>query len=288
MLDISHMLPNADLYLRVPIIGFGTAGFAGETKEAVKTALHVGYRMLDTAEGRAWYRQDLVGEAIAESGVPRSQIFIISKVHPENLGYDTTIERVRVMLKELRTSYLDLVLIHYPACWGDLCINRPAGTWQDSWRALEDLVDARVLRAIGVSNFGLEDLDTLEKVQRIPVSVVERYSDPLRSDRYKRQWCLERGIAYIGYSTLGSQWAMRGRLVNPVLNNPVIQSIGRRLGKSPAQVVLRWALAKGQLVIPRSRHEGRMVENMDLAFEMPLDDISAIDALDGKPVNDDL
>lgn len=132
----------------MPRVGFGTAGLGDRTQLATLSALRCGYRLVDSAQAREWYREDMVGAAVAESKVPREKLFLVSKIHPRHLGFDATTAQLAVSLKELRTHFLDLLLLHYPECWGDLCNGqRPEGTWQDSWRALEAMQRAGTVRS---------------------------------------------------------------------------------------------------------------------------------------------
>lgn len=130
-----HAIPHS-IELRygqkMPTLGFGTAGLGGRTKEIVEMALKEGYRKIDSAQAREWYREDLVGAALRASSVPRDQIFITTKVHPRDLGPHATKAAIEKSLKELKTNYLNLVLLHYPECFGDLCQGTlPEGTWEE-------------------------------------------------------------------------------------------------------------------------------------------------------------
>ena len=130
-----HAIPSS-IELRygqkMPTLGFGTAGLGGRTKEIVEMALKEGYRRIDSAQAREWYREDLVGAALRASTIPREQIFITTKVHPRDLGTQATKAAIEKSLKELKTNYLDLVLLHYAECFGDLCQGTiPEGTWKE-------------------------------------------------------------------------------------------------------------------------------------------------------------
>eukprot|EP00884_Botryococcus_braunii_P006785 jgi/Botrbrau1/16107/Bobra.7_2s0071.1 len=129
--------------IAMPRVGFGTAGLGENTKQATIWALQAGYRMLDSAQAREWYREDLVGEALAESGLERRDVFITSKMHPRHHGYDSTLRQFEESLRDFRTNYLDLFLLHYPHCWPGLCsppggnlagelegFRRPRGCWE--------------------------------------------------------------------------------------------------------------------------------------------------------------
>jgi len=269
----------------MPTVGFGTAGLMDWTKDTVLQALRAGYRLLDTAQAREWYREDLVGDAILMSGMKREELFITSKLHPGNLGYWNTLYKVQDTLKDLNTTYVDLFLIHYPYCWDQICGKGyiPEGTWETSWRALEELVDEGSIRAIGVSNFNIVQLAELMSFARIKPAVVQAHSDPFRHDRETQTFCRKHGIHYQGYSTIGGQWVQVSKDgTNPILTDGTIGSIAAAYKKTPAQVVLRWALQHNQSVIPRTTREQRMYSNLDLFdFDLNDQDMQEIDLLDG-------
>ena len=167
----------------MPRLGFGTAGLGSRTEEAVSAALAAGYRLIDTAQAGEWYREDSVGAALHKSAVRREQVFITTKIHPRHLGYDVTTARIRVSLRALDTHYLDLLLLHYPECWGNLCDGmQPAGTWKESWRALEAAHREGTVRSLGVSNFDAGQVRELLAWAQVPPSVVQAGSDPYASN----------------------------------------------------------------------------------------------------------
>ena len=273
----------------MPLVGFGTAGLGDMTATATKWALQAGYRLVDTAQAPEWYREDMVGEAIraflASGGATREELFITSKLHPRDHGEKRAKAMVESSLTNLGVDYLDLFLLHYPACWGTLCGGvEPQGTWRDSWRALEELQRAGKVRSIGVSNFDVNELRELAEWARVEPAVVQRNSDIFSADKEARQLCESKRWQYEAYSSLGSQWLMRGHRENPVLTHADVKRIARKKGKSPAQVVLRWAIQHGQIVIPRSSNRARIAENLDVAgWTLGDDDMFALDALDGHP-----
>ena len=266
---------DADAYVtlrsgaRMPRVGFGTAGLGDRTALSVGAALAAGYRLLDSAQAREWYREDLVGAALEATALPRESVFVTTKIHPRHLGYAPTAERVAVSLRELRTRHVDLLLLHYPACWGDLCGgDTPAGTWRDSWRALEAAKAAGQARALGVSNFDAAQLRELLQWAKEPPDVVQAHSDPfsqarppafsllapvhsltrsvMAQNRELQRVCAEHGVVFQAYSSLGLQWWGAGYRRNPVLHAPVVEAASVAHRVTPAQVVLRWALHRGQ------------------------------------------
>ena len=244
---------------RLPRVGFGTAGLGAGTEQAVRSALAAGYTLLDSAQAREWYREDLVGAALRASAVRRSDLFLTSKVHPRHLGFQRTQRQVDVSLRELDTEYLDLLLLHYPKCWGDLC--------------------GGVVRSIGVSNFDVSELRELLAFARAPVAVVQAHSDPFQANAELQALCASHGIAFQAYSSLGSQ---HGHRINPVLHAPPVLAAAASHNVSAAQVVLRWALQRGQCVIPKSGDAGHMAANRRLDFQLDSAQMRDIDALDGK------
>lgn len=283
---VGHVTLNTGA--KMPAIGYGTAGLGEHTKTAVTWALQAGYRLLDSGQAREWYREDLVGAGIAECGVvglTREDLFLTSKLHPRHLGRETTLRQFESSLRDLRTDYVDLFLLHYPACWGQLCGGKPPeGTWRDSWRALEELHASGKARAIGVSNFDVAQLAELSRWAKVQPAVVQRNSDVFSADAPARHFSRARGWQYQAYSTLGSQWLMRRRGENPVLNAPAVTAAAAAHGASPAAVALRWALQKGQVVIPRSAKKRRIAENLNVTwFTLAPDEMDALDALDGRP-----
>jgi len=431
----------------LPTIGFGTAGLGGDggTRRAVRQALGLGYRMVDTACAREWYRQDEVGEAVKEAaaaaagaaagggedaGTPKPKLaartttgpppFLVTKIHPADLGYNATLAAARAALSELGADRLGLLLLHYPRCWEGVegCRGRlpPASLpgdallWKESWRALARLRAEGKARAIGVSNFSLDEFrELLELAGQHEPPVPEprlaadedniwgdletpapegaarraaaaaaraarqaargdgaaergrrrRPDDPLAVDAVEVRLdpfdastagvvreALERGVAVIAYSTLGTQYrdgdkaaqaaqaaqaaaageAASGAPVeaggggarggggggvggarggdgdgaaaavaataaendprptrsraNRVLASSVLAGVGEAVGRSPAQVALRWALQRGAAVIPASRSAGHAAENLEaLDFSLTDEHMDAIDAL---------
>jgi len=135
-----HAVPETTTLLfgnQMPRVGFGTAGLGEQTLKSVQQAIQAGYRKFDTAEAKEWYREDLVGKAIIESGFPREDFFITSKIMPRDYGTQSVLVTLDHVLEELKTTYVDMLLLHYPACWGNLCNkgeqqeNKRVGTWQE-------------------------------------------------------------------------------------------------------------------------------------------------------------
>ncbi|MEW5307909.1 MAG: hypothetical protein WDW36_010277 [Sanguina aurantia] len=269
----------------MPTIGYGCAGLGAGTAATAAMALQAGYRHFDSAQAREWYREDLLGTALAASTLPRPQLFLTSKLHPRHLGLVPTLAHFATSLAELRTDYLDLFLLHYPECWGTLCaeadVAERGATWRDSWTAMEQLHREGKVRALGVSNFNAAQMLQLLTVAVVKPAVLQVHVDPLGQSRDLQLLCRAHGIQLVAYSTLGTQY---GGPVNPVLTHPVIMRIAASLGRSTAAVTLRWALQLGIVVLPRSSNAGRIRENLRVfEFELSGRDMADMAALDRNP-----
>ena len=246
----------------MPWLGLGVflSQEGAEVENAVKIALANGYRHIDTA---AIYKNERgVGKAIIESGVPRNEIFLTSKVWNTDQGYQSALEAFDKSLEKLQTDYLDLYLIHWPK--GKRSV--------ETWKALEELYKAGRIRAIGISNFLVHHLeDFLPHCKIVPaVNQVEFHPELIQPDLLK--YCQEKGIQMEAWSPI-----MKGR-VNEI---PVMQEIAAKYGKTPVQVVLRWDIQKGVVTIPKSVKEERIISNTDFFdFELTPEEMAKIDALD--------
>ncbi|CAE7219223.1 yvgN [Symbiodinium sp. CCMP2456] len=266
---------------RFPLLGLGCA--SGVRQSHVLSALEIGYRSFDTAQAYQWgYHEEEVGEAVYLSGIPREELFLQSKIHPEDLGYAATKQALAVSLRRLNTTYLDAILLHKPRCWPGACARHPEGTWQESWRALEDVLDDGLVRAIGICDVDEPLLEELLQQRQKP-HIIQNWMDPFHQDREVRQRCREAGIQYQAYSSLGTQWVhFRGHILNPVFANQVLRTIAEQREGNVAQVVLAWALHHGVAVIPASTSKERQRSNLDsFGLQLSPADVARIDGLDG-------
>jgi diketogulonate reductase-like aldo/keto reductase len=228
----------------MPGLGLGTYKLVGqEAYEPVKVALECGYRHIDTAS--FYENEEAVGRAVADSGVPREEVFITSKVWNTEQGYKGTLEAVERSLRRLGTDYLDLYLVHWPV----------TGKRLDTYRALEKLFDEGTVQAIGVSNFNQRHLQELFAACEMMPAVDQVEMSPFLYQKDLLQLCQDRDVLVTAYSPLA-----RGR----VLNDATLAEVGKAHGKSPAQVIVRWCLQKGMAVIPRSSHPARIRENAEV------------------------
>lgn len=271
--------------VNMPVIGYGTAGLGEQTTERVGQAMDVGYAMIDTAEARDWYREDLVAKGMRKVDAARERVFLISKLHPRDHGRGATRAAFQRVLRDLSTDYLDLFLIHYPTCNEAVGCSKNAtveGTWRDSWREMEALYQEGKIRMIGASNFNSTELLQLLDFAKVKPAVLQARSDPLDVNHHLINLCHERGVVFMSYSLLGTQWVKAPGETNPVLNHKVIQAVAKDAQRSPAQVVIRWALQRGMAVIPRAGSVAHMEENLKaLDFELDEDDMRKINQLDG-------
>jgi len=266
--------------VKAPKLGLGCA--SGVRQAHVRSALEEGYRLLDTAQATKWgYSEGDVGNAVLESGLPREEVFIQTKIFPEDLGYQSTLRAFQNSLTNLKTTWVDSLLIHKPRCWGDVCKRAPEGTWQDSWRALEELYDQGVVKAIGICDVDHGMMDQLLKM-RVKPHIIQNYMDPFHQDTAIRKRCAEEKIFYQAYSTLGTQWRARGFERNPVLEDRRLGDIAEAHQCTVAEVVLSWALGRGAAVIPASRSRERQRANLrSLQLQLSPEEVASIDALDG-------
>jgi diketogulonate reductase-like aldo/keto reductase len=246
--------------IEMPRLGLGVwrAKDGQETESAVAAALKAGYRSIDTAS--MYENEHGVGRAVRASGIPREQVFVTTKVWNNEQGYDSTLKAFRNSLDRLGMDYADLYLVHWPV----------AGKYKETYRALEELYDQSLVRAIGVSNFNIHHLEDLMGSCRIKPMVNQVEMHPLHTQKKLFAFCRKEGIQLESWRPL-----MQGRL-----DLPLIEELAAKYGKTPAQIVLRWHLQLGAVTIPKSTQEGRIRENAGLFdFELEPEDMNRIDAL---------
>lgn len=250
--------------VQMPMLGYGVYQVTPqECERCVLDALAVGYRSLDTAQ--SYFNEEQVGSAIRKSGVPRQEIFLTTKVWVEHYGYEAARASVLASMDKLQTDYLDLVLLH-----------QPFGDYYGAYRALEDLYDAGKLRAIGVSNFYPDRLVDLASFARIAPMVNQVEIHPYHQQTEALSW-MEK------YHAQPEAWAPFGEGRGGLFQDPTLAAIGRKYGKTVAQVVLRWHLQRGVVVIPKSTHKERMQENLDVFdFALTDEEMAVIAGLDKK------
>lgn len=249
--------------VEMPLEGFGVFQIpdASVCEQAVTDAIKGGYRLIDTAA--AYMNEEAVGKAIAKSGVPREELFVVTKLWVQDAGYETAKKAFYTSLEKLGLDYLDLYLIH-----------QPMGDYYGAWRAMEELYNEGKIRAIGVCNFYPAVLaDFCETVSVIPaINQVELHPFFAQENALKNMQ--EYGVTPMAWGPLAE-----GK--HGIFTHPVLSEIGSRYGKTPAQVALKWNVQRGVVIIPKSTHIERMEQNMDIwDFELSADEMVKITALD--------
>lgn len=248
--------------VKMPVLGYGVYQVTrDECERCVLDALEVGYRSIDTAQ--SYFNEEQVGSAIQRSGVSRQDIFLTTKVWIEHYGYEAAKASVLNSMEKLRTDYLDLVLLH-----------QPFSDAYGAWRALEELYEAGKLRAIGVSNFYADRLVDFASFNRIRPMVNQVETHIFNQQKTAKKWMDKYGVQM-------EAWAPFGEGRGGTFDNPAVANIAAAHNKTPAQVMLRWHIQRGVVVIPKSTHKERMEENLQV-FDFMLTDgeMGAIAALD--------
>jgi 2,5-diketo-D-gluconate reductase A len=247
---------------QMPILGFGVYQIPPETTErAVTDALAAGYRHIDTAA--AYGNEEAVGRAIAASGIPRSELFVTTKLWVQDSGEDNTKRAFDTSLRRLGLDHVDLYLIH-----------QPLGDYYSEWRAMQELHAQGLAKAIGVSNFHSDRLVDLIDHNEVPPAVNQIETHPFFQRQADQDLMRERGVQI-------QSWGPFAEGRNDLFSDPVLSGIGAAQGKSVAQVVLRWLIQRGVVVIPKSVRPERMAENFDVFdFELGDDAMTRIAGMD--------
>jgi methylglyoxal/glyoxal reductase len=247
---------------RIPQIGLGVwqSPKGATTQQAVRTALRLGYGHIDTA--RIYGNERDVGEGVRASGVPRAEVFVTTKLWNDDQGYDSALKAFDASLERLGLEYIDLYLIHWPL----------AGKRLDSWRALERIFSEKRARAIGVSNFLVPHLEELLGRAKVVPAVNQIEVHPFLQHRETRAFCKHHDIVVEAYSPL-----THGKRID----DPVVSDVAARVRRTNAQVLLRWGIQHGMVVLPKSVNEGRIKENAAVFdFELDGDSMHRLDALE--------
>ena len=248
--------------VQMPILGYGVYQVTkDECERCVLDALKVGYRSIDTAQ--SYFNEDEVGNALVKSGIPREEIFLTTKVWIEHYGYDECRASVLESLRKLKTDYVDLCLLHQP--FSDV---------YGAYRALEDLMAEGKIRAIGISNFYVDRMVDIASFARVKPAVNQIEIHPHHQQNEQLEWHNKYGIQL-------EAWAPFGEGRGGMFELPELKAIGEKYGKAPAQVMLRWHIQRGIVVIPKSTHIERMEENFNVFdFELTAEDMEIIATLD--------
>ncbi|MEC0184164.1 aldo/keto reductase [Paenibacillus peoriae] len=249
--------------VEMPILGFGVYQIpdAKECEQSVYDAIEAGYRLIDTAA--AYQNEEAVGNAIRRSGVPRDEIFITTKLWIQDAGYESTKKAFEKSMERLQLDYLDLYLIHQP--FGDV---------YGSWRAMEELYREGKIRTIGVSNFQMDRLVDLICHNEVIPAVNQIETHPFCQQIESAGFMKENNVQI-------ESWGPFAEGKNNIFQNKVLVSIAGKYNKSVAQVILRWLTQRGVVVIPKSVHKERIIENINIFdFELSQNDMEMITSLD--------
>lgn len=249
--------------VKMPMEGFGVFQVpeAEVCEQAISDALEVGYRLIDTAA--AYFNEEAVGAAIRKSGIPREELFITTKLWIQDAGYENAKKAFRTSLDKLGLDYLDLYLIH-----------QPMNDYYGSWRAMEELYEEGKIRAIGVCNFYPERLADLCLNAKVTPAVNQVEIHPFFAQTDAMENMKEFGVQ-------PEAWGPLAEGQHGIFTNPVLTEIGKKYGKTAAQVSLRWNTQRGVVIIPKSTHKERMEENLNIwDFTLSDEEMKAITALD--------
>lgn len=248
--------------VQMPVLGYGVYQVdPAECERCVADAIAVGYRSIDTAQ--AYYNEEGMGAAVAKSGVPRDQLFLTTKVWISNAGYEKAKASIDASLQKLGTDYIDLLLIH-----------QPFGDYYGTYRAMEEAYKAGKLRAIGVSNFYPDRLIDICQFVEVPPAVNQVETHVFQQQQKAHQYMKKYGVQH-------ESWGPFAEGRKDFFQNPVLQEIGAKYGKSAAQTALRFLIQSDVVVIPKSTHRDRMEQNLDVFdFSLTEADMAATRALD--------
>ena len=265
MQNFGKAVPTAKLNngVEMPILGFGVYQIPDydECKRAVLDALETGYRLIDTAA--AYFNEKAVGDAIKESGINRKELFITTKLWINNAGYENAKKGFETSMEKLQLDYLDLYLIH-----------QPFGDYYGSWRAMEELYENKKVRAIGVCNFYPDRLMDLAEHNKIKPAINQIETHPFFQREYDNE-------IMKNYGTQIESWGPFAEGRGDMFTNPILSEIGKKYNKSTAQVILRWLIQRNVVVIPKSVHKERIIENFNIFdFELSADDMDKIKSMD--------
>jgi len=246
----------------LPVIGLGVGELSeAETEQSVAAALEAGYRLIDTAS--AYGNEAAVGRAIASSGIPREEVFVTTKLATKDQGFQASQDALKASLERLGMEYVDLYLIHWPA--GD------PGKYVDSWGGLMKRKEEGDTKSIGLANFHAEDLSNVIDLSYFTPAINQIELHPLLNQAELRATNADYGIVTEAYGPLG---------VGNLLENPTIVSVAEANGKTAAQVLIRWSIQLGNIVIPRSSSPERIRSNIDVFnFELSDDDMATLNGL---------
>lgn len=249
--------------VKIPMLGFGVYQIPEykDAKEAVLTALKAGYRLIDTAQG--YMNEQAVGEAVKESGIPREEIFITTKLWIQDFSYDGAIKATELSMNRLGVDYIDLMLLH-----------QPMGDYINAWKGLEKLYKDGKLKSIGMANCYPHVLVDLCETFEVKPMINQVEMHPFFQQQLNIDTMNEYGV-------VPEAWAPFNEGLHDFFTNPILKEIGEKYGKTAAQVALRWNIQRGVIVIPKSVHADRIKQNFDVFdFSLTQEDMDKIKAMD--------
>ena len=272
---MAQLNPNSKITLNngveMPVIGFGVFRIpeGEEVSNSVKWALNAGYRLIDTA--MIYQNEEGVGRAIKESGIPREEIFVTTKLWNTEQGYESTLGAIDASLAKLGLEYVDLYLIHWPTASENLRGGVSINKREETWKAMEEIYKSGKAKAIGVSNYTITHLEEMKKYAKIPPAVNQVEFHPFLYQKELLNYCREHTIALEAHSPLAEGKGSENEQVN---------SIVAKYGKTTSRIFLRWSIQHGAVPIPKSVHQERIKENISVFdFELSEEDMKTLDGL---------
>jgi diketogulonate reductase-like aldo/keto reductase len=254
---------------QMPVVGFGTykSKDGEEVSNAVKWALQAGYRLIDTA--MIYKNEEGVGKGIKESGIPREEIFVTTKLWNADQGYESALLAIDESLKKLDLSYVDLYLVHWPTASVDE--SETNNKREETWKAMEEIYKSGKAKAIGVSNYTIKHLEEMKKYATIMPVVNQVEFHPFLYQEELLNYCKQNNIVLNAYRPLTN---------GQKIDNEIIKNIAKKYNKSNIQILIRWSMQHGCIPIPKSIYKERIEENIKVFdFELSVEDMKALDAL---------
>ncbi|KAI5296758.1 hypothetical protein KEM55_005646 [Ascosphaera atra] len=276
----------------IPAIGLGTWQDAKAMEDAVYNAIKHGYRHIDCAT--VYQTEDAVGNGIRKSGVPRDQLFITTKLWSNAHHPDDVLPACKESLERMKCDYFDLYLMHWPVAYKRGHEMQPKNSdgspatvdidYVDTYKAMEKLLDAGLVKAIGISNFAKHEVERVLKEANVVPAVHQLECHPWLQQKSFIDWHKSKGIHCTGYSALGNQNALykQGSNIPPLIEDPTIKKIAEKHNKTPAQIALAWGVNNGHSVLVKSKTPSRIKENFESDFKLSDEDMKELYSIDKK------